>query len=524
MLGSTGSVNDAPMSRHDEIERKIDPGSSAVLPSLTDVDGVTVMGQPVEMLLSAVYFDSPDLDLARHGITLRRRTGGDDAGWHLKLPAGEDTRTEIRLPLGRATRTVPAQLLAPVRALVRDRPLTPVARLDTRRLQHDIIGADAVVLAQVCVDEVRAERLSGPAHTTDWREWEVELVHGTRELLDALVDRLVAAGASPAATTSKLRRTLGDLIPPPSAQPSPEQRAQQLARGTGAQLLLAHLAEHTGELHRQDARLRGDQPGAIHKLRIAARRLRSALKTYRPLLAADSAEAVGEELRWLGQCLSRARDAQVLRERLQDLVASEPEELVLGPVRQRIDDELSTEYQAGREQALEALDSSRYFRLLDALDELLESPRLTIESQTDAADLLPRLLDGDMRRLRRAVRDVARAGNPHAHDLALHDARKKAKRLRYAAESAIPVLADGAPKLAAAAKRIQETLGEHQDAVVARSKLREYGAATHLSGENGFTFGRLHALEQARADEAEAAFESAWDAISTKKLRRWTRS
>lgn len=507
------------MSRHDEIERKLDPGISAVLPSLTDVDGVAAMGQPVEMALSAIYFDSPGLDLARHGITLRRRTGGDDAGWHLKLPAGQDTRTEIRLPLGRATRTVPAELLAPVRALVRDRLLAPVAQVDTRRLQHDVIDADAVVLAQVCVDEVHAERLTGPAHTTDWREWEVELVHGSRPLLDAVADRLLAAGASPAASTSKLRRTLGDLVPPPSAMAS----AEQLAEASAADLLLAHLAEHTAELHRQDARLRGDQPGAIHKLRIAARRLRSALKTYRPLLAADDADALGDELRWLGQSLSRARDAQVLRERLHELVASEPEELVLGPVQQRIDDELTTEYQTGLEQALEAVDTPRYFRLLDALDDLLASPRLTIESQAPAVDVLPRLLDRDLRRLHRAVRGVADAGTPHARDLALHEARKKAKRLRYAAESAVPVLPDGAPKLAAAAKRVQETLGQHQDAVVARHKLREYGAATHLSGENGFTFGRLHALEQARADAAEAAFQAAWDEISTKKLRRWTR-
>jgi CHAD domain-containing protein len=122
------------------------------------------------------------------------------------------------------------------------------------------------------------------------------------------------------------------------------------------------------------------------------------------------------------------------------------------------------------------------------------------------------------------VRDIERADSPQDRDLALHEARKKAKRLRYAAESAVPVFPGRAKSLTAAAKAVQEALGEHQDAVVARATLREYGARTHLGGENGFTFGRLHALEQARAHEAEARFGAAWDRFPPKKLRRWIRS
>ena len=90
--------------RHDEVERKLDVGAATILPTLTGVDGVATMGQPVEHHLEATYFDTADLDLARHGVTLRRRTGGDDAGWHVKLPRGKDTRTEVRRPLGGATR------------------------------------------------------------------------------------------------------------------------------------------------------------------------------------------------------------------------------------------------------------------------------------------------------------------------------------------------------------------------------------------------------------------------------------
>jgi CHAD domain-containing protein len=100
--------------------------------------------------------------------------------------------------------------------------------------------------------------------------------------------------------------------------------------------------------------------------------------------------------------------------------------------------------------------------------------------------------------------------------------RKKAKRLRYAAESAVPALGKRDTTLARRSKRVQQGLGEHLDTVVARQRLRAYGVKAHTKAENGFTFGRLHALEQARADWAERAFESAWRALPpAKRVRRW---
>jgi CHAD domain-containing protein len=503
--------------RQDEVERKLDVGTATVLPTLIGVDGVATMGQPVEQQLQATYFDTADLDLARHGVTLRRRTGGDDAGWHLKLPRGTDTRTEVRLPLGRAVKTVPQGLLTLVRVWVRDRRLEPVARVSTRRLEHSLLGEGGAELAHVCDDQVRTERLQGPACNRDWREWEVELVDGDAALLDAVAQRLLAAGASPASAASKLARTLGDAVPPAPRKPS----KKELARGSSAQLVLAYLTEHVAALQRQDLRLRTDEPGSVHRLRIAARRLRSALKTYGPLFEPGSVDPVSEELRWLGQTLSGARDAQVLRERLRLVVAAQPPELVLGPVMSRIEDELRTVERAGREQALATLESERYFRLLDGLDELLRAAPLTPEAGESARKVLPRLLQRDARHLRRAVEDVPGAHDPQQHDAALHEARKKAKRMRYAAESTVPVFRGRAKKLAAAAKKVQEALGEHQDTVMARCTLREYGVRAHANGENGFTFGRLHALEQSRADESEREFETAWKGFPSKNLRRW---
>lgn len=292
--------------------------------------------------------------------------------------------------------------------------------------------------------------------------------------------------------------------------------------GSAASVLAAHVTAQVAELRRQDARLRAGEPESVHEMRIATRRLRSALATYRPLFEPGSTDQVGDELRWLGQCLSDARDAQVLRERLRDLVAGEPPELVLGPVMSRIDDELRTSQRAGLEQAVRSLDSERYALLLADLDRLA-SARLTPEAALPAEEVLPRLLRRDAKRLRRAVEAIDRSGTREQRDASLHGARKKAKRMRYAAESAVPVLGASAKALARSAKKMQQALGDHQDAVVSRQRLREYAVRAHGDGENGFTFGRLHALEQGRADDAERTFLVAWKKRPGKTVRRWAR-
>src|SRR4051794_6222727 len=475
-------------SRHDEVERTYDAGPAVVLPTLADVDGVSTMDQAVEYQREAVYFDTADLILAQHHMALRRRTGGDDAGWDLSFPTDKGTLTEAHRPLGRATKTAPKGLLAPVRALVRDHPLVPVVRVSTRRLEHALRGEDGLVLARLCDDHVRTERLQGPARVQSWRDWTVELVEGEPALLDRVEQRLLAGGAAaPATVASELARSLGEDVPAPDrrsgSRSSRKRSRDKLSQGSAALVVRTQLAAQIAELHAQDARLRADEPGSVHKLRIAARRLRAALKTYTPLFAPGVADPVCDELRWLGQMLAPARDAQVLREHLHASVTSEPPELVLGPVLRRIDDELRTAARKGRDQALQALDSERYFRLLDALDEFVASAPGTPRADGPAKEQLPRLLRRDAKRLDRAVRQIANADDPQQHDASLHEVRKKAKRLRYAAESAEPVLGKRATALAKATKKVQQALGEHQDTVVARQRLREYGVKAHSNGE-----------------------------------------
>ena len=289
--------------------------------------------------------------------------------------------------------------------------------------------------------------------------------------------------------------------------------------GTAAEVVRAHLAENVARLHEEEARVRSGETSAVHKMRIAARRLRTSLRTCQPLFE-ERTDALSDELRWLGLALSGARDAQVLRERLRLLVSTQPPELVMGPVDVLIDDELSAAEQRELAHALEALTDSRYRRLLGDLDDLVRDLPMTDEAARPAVDVIPHLLRRDAKRLRRAVRAAGQAEAGDAHDAALHEARKKAKRLRYAAELAVPALGEPAEELASAAEEVQEALGEHQDTVMSRRFLRGLGARTHLAGMNGFTLGRLHAIEEARAAAATVDFEHAWTHVEDHRIRK----
>ncbi len=504
--------------RWTEVERTFDVDSATALPTLLGVDGVTRVGQGVQVDLEAVYFDTTRLDLVRRGITVRRRTGGADEGWYLKLPDSGDARVEVRRPLGRAVKTVPGPLLDLVRAFVRDRRAVPVARIATRRREHALLDGEGTVLGVVCDDHVRAEQLHGGGEVQEWREWVVELVTGDPSLLDAVEGVLRGAGARPSQSSSKLVRALADtdLLPPPPPPPS----RKEIRKASAEAGVVRQVKRQIEKLHEQDRRVRVGEDGSVHKMRIAARRLRSALKTYGPLFADESTDTIGEDLRWLGQALSPARDAQVLRKRLHELVAAEPPDLVLGPVAALIDDELRAAEVKARNGTLDALGDTRYFRLLDALDDFVEASPFAADGEEPARKVFPRLLLRDERRLRRAVKNIPDDDDGEQREVALHEARKKAKRLRYAAQSMTPVLGKPADRLAAKVKRIQESLGEYQDTVMSRRLLRDFGARAHVGGQNGFTFGRLHALEEARGQVAVREFEDAWTRLNLKRLRR----
>jgi CYTH domain-containing protein len=200
-----------------EIERKYAVGAGFVLPDLSAVPGVAAVTGPRTYQLTAVYHDTPGQRLAAARITLRRRTGGTDAGWHLKLPLGAGTRREVHAPLGPGTEGVPAELAGLVAEQTGGEPLRPIARLQTTRTVRHLLDSAGQVLAEVADDEVTGSlpdqsrrRTNGPGDpdawptAIAWREVEIELARGPAGLLDDAGRVLLAAGARPSPAASKL--------------------------------------------------------------------------------------------------------------------------------------------------------------------------------------------------------------------------------------------------------------------------------------------------------------------------------
>lgn len=503
------------VSEHIEVELKYDVEDDLELPDLSGLSSVSSVSEPEEYELDADYFDTSDLRLAAAGVTIRRRTGGEDEGWHLKLPA-DVGRREIHAPLGQAVKAPPAALRRLVAVHARHEHLALVVSLQTRRRVTRLLDDNGVVLAEVCDDRVKAELPGWDAEPPSWREWEAELAEGDPKLLDE-VDRLLAgAGALRSEFGSKLLRVIGGRVAPVPMAPSASRP------GPAVDLVVAYLSKQRAELLRLDPALRSDEPEAVHDTRVALRRIRLALATYRKLFDREAVAHLRAESSWLAGTLGTARDAEVLRGHLRTDLAKEPAELVLGSVATRLDDELSNAFQRGRADAHAVLDDERYLDLLDEIDAFAASPPVTGLASQPARSVVPKLIQHDWRRLRKAIRQADSKPAGAERDEALHEVRKAAKRLRYAAESATPVFGKQAGRLAKCAKELQTLLGDHHDTSVARDLLRRVGIEAHLAGDNAFTYGRLHGLYQARAQDLDQRWPRAWQRLARQRPKNWT--
>lgn len=499
-----------------ETEWKFDVADNVELPRLKDLHGVKNVDHPIEHRLETEYFDTADLRLASRNITLGRRIGGEDAGWDLKLPARVDGRHEYHMPVRRASDGVPKTLLQRVRVYSRDSVLMPVARLSTRRIVYRLRGDHGDAVADFTDDRGDAQTLQPEPASQSWREWEFELFEAPKDLLDAGKDLILAAGGRPSAHDSELARVLAtflhNTVSRDSSPPSTDRAGD---------VVFAYLQEQLEVIRDQDPRVRQDDHDAIHKMRVATRRLRSVLATYGSLLEdGDTVRMVRDELKWLAGVLGIARDAEVMHGRLMEMIANEPADLLLGPVERRIETELGGDYKKEYGRVMRALNGQRYFRLLDSLESLIGASRLSPRGAKPAKKVIPPLINQDIKQLRRAVKHARRHPAGIGDHPGLHDVRKDAKRLRYAAEAARTLGRNETDRLAETAHGIQKILGDHQDTIVTRALLRRLGAEAFTQGENGFSYGRLHALEQSTALNAEAQFHRDWHHIPTLSVKK----
>jgi CHAD domain-containing protein len=274
------------------------------------------------------------------------------------------------------------------------------------------------------------------------------------------------------------------------------------------------------ELLARDEEMRRQAPDAVHQARVTCRRMRAALATFGPLLDPAVTGPVRAQLRWAARALGDARDSEVVHLRLSHLL-DEPDVLVVGPVRVRMEKLFRARAESADAEVAETIASPRYADLLAALGRLVDDPPWTRAADLEVVELVPGLVRRDYARLERRV---ARAGATSAgvgHDVAVHDARKAAKRLRYASEAVEPAYGDAATRAVEAMTRITKALGERQDAVISRRVVRGLAVSATAAGESAATYDQLQAREEQRAGECEAAFEREWRDASRPELWAW---
>jgi CHAD domain-containing protein len=488
---------------HREIETKFDVAPDFTLGNLAEAaefagPGSTVQSQTVQ--LASAYYDTAEQNLLRSRLTLRRRTGEADTGWHLKVP-GAGFRTELRWPLA-GNDEAPQELRNLIRPFTGAADLLPTVTIKTSRTAHRVIGADGRLVFELADDEIRVVSEGAPVATPRWRELEVELGEaGTEAHLDRATQLLVGRGAFPSRWSSKLHRALTG---------QPEDAAENSAGAALAPYLRAQCDALTAG-HFAIA-MKAFEPGAtsqpheaIHQTRVATRRLRAALRIFAPLFDAEPAARLQDELAWFAAELGEVRDREVLRSRLARAVEDLPAYLVVGPVASRIDEVLLTELREHADALLTTMRDERYGVLVQDLARWREQPPFTPEAAAPPELLADYVAAAE----RKVAKRMKRAAGNNTPDEYLHDARKAGKRARYAAEAAAPALGKKASAIAKRAARLQTLLGEHQDAVVATELLRRIADQVADEGGNAFSYGILVADQrQIAAASAQAARES----------------
>ena len=484
------------VSTHREVERKLRVHAMFDLPDLVSSGVAAGVRDHPTFTMNAVYHDTGQLTLFRWGITLRRREGGHDEGWHMKLPvAGADgsARDELRLPLDAGpVGSVPGAFVEVVAPLLRELPLSAVVTLSTERTPHVLLDATGRELVEV-VDDVVTVLRDGRIVSV-FREIEVEAVDPDDPEAHAAMARVVTLLESLGAEPSSVSKAAGALGPRTSEPPDVPERATPGPDGLAVDAIRAVLSQHVRHLLLADVAVRRDLPDSVHQMRVAARRIRSALASFAPLMDPEADAALREELKWIASELGAIRDTEVMMKRLDAHAAHLDDPADTERARAVIDPLLTARLSAARSSALAALRSDRHAQLVDDLISAAIDPPVTDAAYGTCEEVLLPLVRRTWKRLDRAIGALELDGP----SVTWHEARIKAKRARYAADAVAPIFGKAMDRYADEMSEVTELLGDHQDAHVAQTILRELAAHADTDGSTGMSLGILYEFE---ADE-----------------------
>jgi CHAD domain-containing protein len=445
--------------------------------------------------LENTYFDTAGAGLRVFGVTLRRRVGGSETGWQLKVPHGT-ARTELQS--GSRAKKLPTTLAEGVTGLQAGESLDPVATVMTTRTAYRILDAADELVLEIADDQVESGLPDGKSMLHSWREVEVELGPAGKQK-DARRARklLTAAGATPSTIRTKLDRALG---PVRTRDGQGSAGSGKITSGTVGELVASYLATQCDVLACNDVGLRTGA-AVVHKTRVAARRLRSTLRIFGDVFGEEQAQELNAEVAWYAELLGQVRDRDVLSARLTRHLGDLPPEQIRGPVEAEITKALASERDDATQRLSRGMRSQRYQHLLMLLRTWKSSPPLS-----DATDSKSKTATGYVKKAKQKANKRLRNANGDIEEL--HRARRATKRLRYAAELVEP--ADSKMKsVAKDAEDLQTLLGEHQDAVVSAKFLASLSSSPNgKTGESGFTYGILMADELHRATDIRRALKN----------------
>jgi CHAD domain-containing protein len=495
--------------RRNELELKLIVPADFEMPPLEDrATGVLAASEEAPLRLSATYFDTPDLRLLEHGITLRYRTG-DQGGpvWTLKLPSNGDSALRSELEFAGDPSQPPDEARELLIAFLRNGALAPVAQLKSRRRRWSLSGAGGAKLAELVDDRVSV--LDGKKIREKFREIEIEAETIDRKGLERIANRMRKAGAKPEqrSKASRALEALHRLKPADAESVSPGDPATAAVRPA----LVAALRR----LLSFDPHARLGEPEGVHQLRVSARRLRSVLRTFAPILHAEKTEPVIEDLRWLGQVLGAVRDLDVIDSRLH----FETQDEAAAPVFQA----LAARRAVASAELTVALTSERYVNFLQSVTELTTDDDLTIDSPGPCREVLPKLVLRMWNRLRKPGEGL----QPDSAEADFHRVRILAKRARYSAETVAGFLRPRTKRelkaFAQGAEAVQNILGEHQDAAFARTILMEIAAQHPEDDRLMVCIGVLVERQEQDAKAKREKFFEEWQRLDRKKNTQWVR-
>jgi CHAD domain-containing protein len=510
--------------------------------SLLDVE----VGTAHTDTLVAAYYDTADLALARRSATLRRREGGADQGWHLKVPvmSGPPStdvghrrdRDEIVLPLEASNDVPPRELLDLVAAWTLGVEVQVIARLTTERTVRPLRSlTDGTLIGEWAEDFVTVhggnpdEWSSPPRHT--FTEWEIEARHGYEQECASIVEDLLTHGAARSAASSKLRQALQlDERPLPRALPHPAPE-----RPSGADVLRDYLSQHSEAFAFQDHRVRLDLDDAVHRMRVEARRLRSALRTFAPVLDTEVLTPLRGDLEWAADVLGTERDLEVVQQRLvrvvEGLTPTHDPQIDQADAKRVLDlvgKVLEDERRRAHRQVLDAMAGPRWIGIHRSLAAVATDPPTTRKAARDARDLLPDLVERQWRSFsKRADRLSLATPAPDWHQV-----RIGGKRTRYAADLVAPVMGHGAKRFARRLAEVTDLLGEFQDSHLLRAQLDQLLAPGSSSMpplidphdvRSMFVLGRAYSAEELAAEHLQRQFLDLWSTMKAPGHRRWTK-